>query len=88
MIFKKILNSNSTMNAENIILTKYEKARIIGLRAEQIARGAIPKVDVRGMISPVDIATKEFQSGAIPISVVRKLPSGQKFKINFVDSEK
>ena len=54
--------------------TRFEKARIIGARALQIAMGApstlakIPKET----IDPVKISMLEFEKGAIPITVKRK----------------
>ena len=54
--------------------TRFEKARIIGARALQIAMGApstlakIPKE----VIDPVGISMLEFKEGAIPITVKRK----------------
>jgi DNA-directed RNA polymerase I, II, and III subunit RPABC2 len=65
------------------MLTKYEKARLIGVRAEQLARGSPPKIPINNMRSPVEIATKEYEQGAIPICVIRKLPNGQKIKVKF-----
>ena len=46
--------------------TRFEKARIIGARALQIARGAKPtfKTDIR---DPIKIAEKEFEEGIIPL---------------------
>ena len=54
--------------------TRFEKARIIGARALQLAMGApstlakIPKE----VIDPVKISMLEFEKGAIPITVKRK----------------
>ncbi len=52
--------------------TKFEKARIIGARALQLAFGAPPLVKVpSGMINPIDLAEVEFDKGAIPITILR-----------------
>jgi DNA-directed RNA polymerase subunit K len=52
--------------------TKFEKARIIGARALQLAYGAPPLVKVPpGMINPIDLAEIEFDKGAIPITILR-----------------
>lgn len=52
--------------------TKYEKARIIGARALQLAYGAPPLVKVPSEISdPLKLAELEFADDAIPIVVVR-----------------
>ena len=60
--------------------TKYEEARIIGARALQIAMGApiltkLAKADFEKLqFSPIEIAKKEFFSGALPITIKRPLP--------------
>jgi DNA-directed RNA polymerase I, II, and III subunit RPABC2 len=58
-------------------LTRFEKARVVGARALQIALGAPVLVDVDpGSLSPIDIATQELEAGALPISIRRTLPDG------------
>jgi len=61
-------------------LTKYEKARIIGARALQLAMGApfmlkFSKKDIEEMhYNPVEMAKREFAAGLVPIGVRRVLP--------------
>lgn len=51
---------------------KFEKARIIGARALQLAYGAPPLIKVpAGVVNPLDLAELEFVEGVIPIVVVR-----------------
>ena len=57
-------------------LTKYEKARIIGLRATQIAKGSPALVDVGDLDDPVEIALKELMERKIPYIIRRPLPNG------------
>ena len=58
-------------------LTRFEKARIIGARALQIALGAPVLIrPPKGVNRPVDIAMLEFEKGVLPITVRRKLPDG------------
>lgn len=53
--------------------TRFEKARIIGARALQIAMGAPILISVpKAMIDPVEIAMKEFEKDVIPLTVKRK----------------
>ena len=51
---------------------RFERARIIGARALQIAMGApvILNVD-RGFLDPVSLAEREFREGLIPITGFR-----------------
>lgn len=53
--------------------TRFERARIIGARALQIASGApiLIKTDLK---DPIKIAELEFEQGIIPLDVRRKLP--------------
>jgi DNA-directed RNA polymerase subunit K len=67
-------------------VTKYEVARVIGIRAEQIARGAKPLIHVGNLMDVVQIATEEYKKGVIPICVIRKLPDGRKVRIRFKPS--
>ncbi|MBT3865617.1 DNA-directed RNA polymerase subunit K [Candidatus Woesearchaeota archaeon] len=62
-------------------VTKYEKARIIGARALQIAMGApmFLKVNKKKLeeirFSPIEIAKREFEGELLPISIKRPLPT-------------
>jgi len=62
-------------------VTKYEKARIIGARALQIVMGApvFIKLDKKTLeevrYSSVELAKREFESGLLPISIKRPLPT-------------
>jgi DNA-directed RNA polymerase subunit K len=57
----------------NVQYTRFEKARIIGARALQIAMGAPILVKVpQDMIDPVEIAMKEFDKDVIPLTVKQK----------------
>lgn len=52
--------------------TKFEKARIIGARALQLAYGAPPLIKVpEGIIDPIDLAEMEFEKDVIPITILK-----------------
>ena len=54
-------------------LTRFEKARIIGARALQIAMGAPILVDPPDNVSdPIEIALLELERGVIPLTIRRK----------------
>jgi DNA-directed RNA polymerase I, II, and III subunit RPABC2 len=55
------------------ILTKFEIARIISVRATQIEKNNECYVDVSGLSNPVDMAERELVSGNCPISIIRML---------------
>ncbi|HHI01302.1 DNA-directed RNA polymerase subunit K [Thermococcus aggregans] len=51
--------------------TRFEKARIIGARALQIAMGAPVLIDIPEGATPLEAAMMEFEKGVIPITVIR-----------------
>lgn len=71
---------------ENLIwpkdrLTRFEVTRIFGARALQIALGA-PVLIKTEEINPKKIAKLEFKEILIPITIKRKLPSGEEMVID------
>lgn len=70
-----------------ISYTKYERARLIGARALQIAMGApmlvkLKQAELDAMnFSPVAIAKLEFEKKALPISIKRPLPEKAKKEV-------
>ncbi|ASI14130.1 DNA-directed RNA polymerase subunit K [Candidatus Mancarchaeum acidiphilum] len=53
--------------------TRFEKSRIVGARALQLAYGAPPLIRVpEGMINSLDLAQLEFEKDVIPITVIRE----------------
>lgn len=63
--------------------SKYEKARMIGSRALQIAMGApfLIKIGEKELeelsYNPIEIAKKELEEGVIPMTVRRPLPKSR-----------
>ncbi|AAZ10940.1 DNA-directed RNA polymerase subunit, putative [Trypanosoma equiperdum] len=56
------------------VLTKYERARILGTRALQISMNAPVLVALEGETDPLTIAQKELREGVIPLIIRRVLP--------------
>ena len=54
----------------NLQLTLFEKARLIGARALQLAMGAPPLVKSDEAINAVGLAFTEFEKGVIPLRVI------------------
>ena len=74
-------SETSTKEKEVLIgppkLTRFEKARIVGARALQIAMGAPTLMEPSVNVSnPIDIAVRELESGILPITIRRALPDG------------
>lgn len=57
------------------ILTRFEVARLLGARALQISLGA-PVLIKTEELEPSKIAKQEFKENVIPMTIKRKLPSG------------
>jgi DNA-directed RNA polymerase subunit K/omega len=69
-------SKNRTQN----ILSKYERVKIIGIRAEQLQRGATAAVpiDPDTPFDPRAIAYEELRQHKIPLMICRKMPDGVK----------
>ena len=54
--------------------TRFERARIIGARALQISMGSPVLVELKdeAIIDPIEIAIREYEVGAIPMTVKRE----------------
>ncbi|MDH5450486.1 MAG: DNA-directed RNA polymerase subunit K [Candidatus Bathyarchaeota archaeon] len=58
-------------------LTRFERARIVGARALQIAMGApILIAPSKTLSNPIDIGLQELEIGILPITIRRTLPDG------------
>ncbi len=56
-------------------ITRYERAKVLGLRAQQIAAGAAPLIET-DVIDPARVALAEYGAGALPYIIRRPLPDG------------
>ncbi|KYM77662.1 PREDICTED: DNA-directed RNA polymerases I, II, and III subunit RPABC2 [Atta cephalotes] len=77
----ELLNANETsggvQRSKRITtryMTKYERARVLGTRALQIAMCAPVMVELEGETDPLQIAMKELKQRKIPIIIRRYLP--------------
>lgn len=59
------------------VLTRYERTRIIGARAAQLARGAKPLVRGSESLDPQQIAELELREGVSPFYIKRPLPNNR-----------
>lgn len=58
-------------------LTTFERTKIIGLRSNQLSKGAVPLINVPKHITDVrDIARLELEQKRLPFIVKRPLPNG------------
>eukprot|EP00299_Pterocystis_sp_00344_P010394 c4634_g1_i1.p1 GENE.c4634_g1_i1~~c4634_g1_i1.p1 ORF type:complete len:141 (-),score=33.89 c4634_g1_i1:27-419(-) len=61
-------------------LTKYERARVLGARALQIAMNAPVMVELGGETDPLAIARMELRARKIPIVIRRFMPDGKTYE--------
>jgi DNA-directed RNA polymerase subunit K/omega len=54
-----------------VAYTRFERARILGTRALQIALGAPSSLPPEETADPLEIAIREFAAGSAPLSVSR-----------------
>lgn len=74
------MHNKNLVNMEN--LTKYEVTHIIGIRAEQIARGAPTNINDPLIIhDPCIVAERELVEGKIPFVINRNYPDGVKHQV-------
>ena len=70
-------------NSTNPVITKYERAIVLGQRIEQLARGSQPFIDVSSIdnggspMSSENIAEKELLERKLPFVIKRTLPNGK-----------
>ena len=70
------------------ILSKYEKAKIIGLRVSQLNKGARPYIKLeRSVIDNTLVAEKELREKRIPFIIMRPIPNGTAEYWNLSDLE-
>jgi DNA-directed RNA polymerase I, II, and III subunit RPABC2 len=70
------------------ILSKYEKAKILGLRVSQLNKGAEPYVTIKhSILDNILIAEKELKEKKIPFIIMRPIPNGKAEYWNVNDLE-
>jgi len=80
-VYTDILATADNMYNTYPYLTKYEKARILGIRAEQLGRNAPPLVTFPPGLSDFEIAQLEIMKGRCPWMIARPLPNGNRLLI-------
>ncbi len=56
-------------------LSRYERAKVISIRAQQLSIGKQPQIEVDGTnINHLEIALQELKEKKIPNNIIRKLP--------------
>lgn len=78
--FRLLYNSDKlipvTERKGNPYLTKYERAKVLGVRASQLGKNAPCMVDPKGEYNVLEIAKMELEQGVLPLILQRHLPNG------------
>lgn len=62
------------------VLSRAERARIIGQRALDLSLGDPPRIDIKGETDYIRIAEMELDQRAFPIKVRRYSPDGKRYE--------
>ncbi|MDH5400988.1 MAG: DNA-directed RNA polymerase subunit K [Candidatus Heimdallarchaeota archaeon] len=74
---KEIVSNKDEVLIGEPVLTRYERARIVGARALQISQGAPTLIDIEeDNVRPIDVATKELKARVLPVGMARRRPNG------------
>ena len=77
LTYKNVLENIEKKPKKTIpLLTKFERARIMGVRLQQLAYGSEPKVDTTNLKSINEIVEQELIQRKIPFIIRRGLPNG------------
>ena len=75
--YNDIVKNINTKEKKTIpYLSKFEKARIIGARLQQLAYGAEPKINTENLQDINDIVLEELKQRKIPFIIRRTMPNG------------
>ena len=78
---KELQKSQLTSDITLRKLTKFEKARIIGTRANQLANNDNIITGSKYNFDPVKIAESEYANGVLPLYIIRKYPDNSYEKV-------
>lgn len=75
--YDEIIEKNKNTKKKTVpFLNKFEKARLLGVRIQQLSAGAEPKINISGFTNIIDIVEEELKQRKIPLIIRRKLPNG------------
>ena len=70
------INYHQNKKSTPSFITKFEKAKILGIRSEMISNGSPPLVET-DFVDSYDIAKQEYLEKKIPLIIRRYLPNGK-----------
>lgn len=87
--YDEIINKNNNKKKKTVpFLNKFEKARLLGVRIQQLSSGAQPKISTNGLNSIIEIVEEELKQRKIPLIIKRNLPNGESEEWKLEEFEK
>ena len=87
--FKEVVEKNKKVKKKTVpFFNKFEKARLLGLRIQQLSAGAQPKINTSGFTSIREIVEEELIQRKIPLMIKRNLPNGESEEWKLEEFEK
>jgi len=87
--YNEIVNKNKDKKKKTVpFLNKFEKARLLGVRIQQLSAGAEPKINTTELLNIVEIAQEELIQRKIPLIIKRNLPNGDSEEWKLEEFEK
>ena len=75
--YDELIEKNKNTKKKTVpFLNKFEKARLLGVRIQQLSAGAEPKINISGFTNIIDIVEEELKQRKIPLIIKRNLPNG------------
>jgi DNA-directed RNA polymerase subunit K/omega len=74
--FNNIYDLTNIKHSSNMFITKYEKTKVLGMRAQQLASGCPALVEIpKSLTNVLDIAYLEYKQKKLPFIIERKMPN-------------
>ena len=87
--YNEMVNKNKDKKKKTVpFLNKFEKARLLGVRIQQLSAGAEPKINTSELLNIVEIAQEELRQRKIPLIIKRNLPNGDSEEWKLEEFEK
>ncbi len=87
--YDDIIKKNKNIKKKTVpFLNKFERARLIGVRIQQLSSGAQPKICTKSFNSIKDIVEEELIQRKIPLIIKRILPNGESEEWRLEEFEK
>ena len=75
--FQEIRGKDREVLIGESVLSRYERARVVGARALQVSQGAPVLIDVDSEeFQPITVAKQELKARVLPVGFMRKIPNG------------